>query len=171
MWHSYFKEFIGLDSPIGSWYFSAQILQYRYRQTVDKTSYRYQRISNSGYLATFVSHVYFHFPRNIGVSPLGYFSWDATLNKHLPLRKSGSMKETLDARDEHKREDESSMCASLNIRISLSKSDWARIDARIVNPGAVGGLNLQGHQARRERGLDGLIKADGGTNRERIDNL
>ena len=42
---------------------------------------------------------------------------------------------------------------------------------RVVNSGAVGGLNLQGHQARTERGLDGLIKADGGTNRERIDHL
>ena len=81
---------------------------------------------------------HFHFPRNIGISPLGSFSWDATRNKHLPLRKIGSIKETVGARDEQKREDES---------------------------------RLKEHQARRERGFDGLIKADGCTNREGIDHL
>ena len=63
------------------------------------------------------------------------------------------------------------MCASLNIHISLSRSDLARIDVRIGKSAAVGGLNLPGHQAGKERGLDGLIEADGGTNRESIDIL
>ena len=50
------------------------------------------------------------------------------------------MKETVNARDEQKREDESSMSASLNTQISPSKSDLARIDVRIINSGAMGGL-------------------------------
>ena len=71
-----------------------------------------------------VSHVCVHFPRNIDVSPLGCFSWDATINKHLPLWKTGSMKETLDAKDEQERKDESSMCASLNFHISPANPIW-----------------------------------------------
>ena len=42
---------------------------------------------------------------------------------------------------------------------------------RIVESGPIGDYNLQAHQARRERGFDGLIKADGSTNRERSDDL
>ena len=59
----------------------------------------------------------------------------------------------------------------MRILISFSGTDLARIDVRIVKSGAVGGLNLQGHQARWERGLDGLMKADGCTKREGIDTI
>ena len=48
------------------------------------------------------------------------------------------MKETVDARDEQKRENKSPISASLNIHISPSKSDLARIDVRIAISGAVG---------------------------------
>lgn len=50
--------------------------------------------------------------------------------------------------------------------VSLNKSHLARIDVRILKSGAVGGL-----KARRERGFDTLIKADGCTNREDIDDF
>ena len=52
------------------------------------------------------------------------------------------MKETVGARDEQKREDESPMCAFLNIHISPSKSDLVRIDVRIAISGAVGESRL-----------------------------